>query len=321
MQVLPEVLSPFIGEVAALTAAGLWALASVIYGWLGQQISALALNVLKGCAAIAMLLLTIALTETNFSLNAGIPLAAILPLSLSGVVGIGIGDTAFFKVLNTLGPRRALLLETLAPPLTALLGLFFLQEYLSLQAWLGILITIAGVAWVLSERTASLSYAFNPDLLKQGLAWAFVAEICQATGILLSRSVFLEMEISPLWSSLVRISAGTFTALLLFGFQRRGVKLDPLQTVQQIQKRFTPRLLVGILLGAFGGTFLGIWLQQTAVKYTLAGIAQTLSATSPLFAIPIAVVCGEAVSLRSILGAIVSIIGIGVLFSAASGMF
>ncbi|MEY2976481.1 MAG: hypothetical protein RLZZ435_618, partial [Cyanobacteriota bacterium] len=97
MQVLPEVLSPFIGEVAALTAAGLWALASVIYGWLGQQISALALNVLKGCAAIAMLLLT-----------------------------------------------------------------------------------IAGVAWVLSERTASLSYAFNPDLLKQGLAWAFVAEICQA---------------------------------------------------------------------------------------------------------------------------------------------
>jgi drug/metabolite transporter (DMT)-like permease len=237
MQVLPEVLSPFIGEVAALTAAGLWALASVIYGWLGQQISALALNVLKGCAAIAMLLLT-----------------------------------------------------------------------------------IAGVAWVLSERTASLSYAFNPDLLKQGLAWAFVAEICQATGILLSRSVFLDMEISPLWSSLVRISAGTFTALLLFSFQRPRFSLNPLQTVQRIQKRFTPRLLVGILLAAFGGTFLGIWLQQTAVKYTLAGIAQTLSATSPLFAIPIAVVCREAVSLRSILGAIVSIIGIGVLVSAARGV-
>lgn len=310
-QGLPESLSPVIGEVAALTAAGLWALASVIYGWVGQNVSALALNVLKGFAAIAMLLVTIAFTQ-NFQLE--VPFTAVATLGLSGVVGIGIGDTAFFNVLKNLGPRRALLLETLAPPLTALLGLIFLQEYLSGQAWLGILITVAGVAWVLSERTASLAQSFNPHLLKQGLTWAIVAELCQASGILLSRSVFLETEISPLWSSFIRISAGTFTALILLSWQHRQFNLS---SIPQIKNRFTPRLLLGLVLASFGGTFLGIWLQQTAVKYTLAGIAQTLSATSPLFAIPIAVLCGESVSVRAVLGAIVSILGISLLFSSS----
>lgn len=314
-QVFPESLSPVIGEVAALTAAGLWALASVIYGWVGQKVSALALNVLKGLAAIAMLLLTIAFTQ-NFRLD--VPFTAVATLGFSGVVGIGIGDTAFFNLLKTLGPRRALLLETLAPPLTALLGSIFLQEYLSPQAWLGIVITVAGVAWVLSERTAPFNQGnLSQGMLKQGLAWAAIAELCQASGILLSRSVFLETEISPLWSSFIRISAGTLTALILWSWQHR--QFQRLQRfsqprILQIPNHLSPRLLLGIVVAAFGGTFLGIWLQQTAVKYTLVGIAQTLSATSPLFAIPIAVLCGESVSLRAVLGAIVSILGISLLF-------
>jgi drug/metabolite transporter (DMT)-like permease len=58
-------------------------------------------------------------------------------LALSGVIGIGLGDTAYFAAINRLGPRRALLLETLAPPIAALLALVFLQEALSLRAWLG----------------------------------------------------------------------------------------------------------------------------------------------------------------------------------------
>ena len=65
----------------------------------------------------------------------------------------------------------------------------------------------------------------------------------------------------------------------------------------------------------FIGTFLGIWLQQISLKYTAAGVAQTLFATSPLFVIPIVIFTGERVSLRAILGAMLSLVGVGLLFA------
>ncbi len=69
-----------------------------------------------------------------------------------------------------------------------------------------------------------------------------------------------------------------------------------------------------IFFAAFAGTYLGIWLQQTAIKFTAAGIAQTLGNTSPLFVLPIAIWMGEQVSLRAILGVAITIGGIGLLF-------
>jgi len=47
------------GEVTALAAACLWAVASVVYGLLGQRIPPMQLSLMKGIIAIALLLLTI----------------------------------------------------------------------------------------------------------------------------------------------------------------------------------------------------------------------------------------------------------------------
>ena len=137
------------GEVAALTAAFLWALSTVIFGQLGKSLSPLILNLAKGGIAIALIVFTLIIQQ---NLQPQLPSMAIFWLMLSGVVGIGLGDTAFFKAINYLGARRALLLETLAPPLTALIALIFLQERLGATAWCGIFLTVGGVAWVISER-------------------------------------------------------------------------------------------------------------------------------------------------------------------------
>jgi drug/metabolite transporter (DMT)-like permease len=113
------------GEVAALTAAFLWALSTVIFGQLGKSISPLVLNLAKGAIAIALIILTLVIQQ---NLQPQLPPAAIFWLMLSGVVGIGLGDTAYFKSINHFGARRALLMETLAPPLTALMALFFCKK-------------------------------------------------------------------------------------------------------------------------------------------------------------------------------------------------
>ena len=70
------------------------------------------------------------------------------------------------------------------------------------------------------------------------------------------------------------------------------------------------QVLGASFFAAFFGTYLAILLQQTALKFTAAGIAQTLAATSPLFVLPIAVWLGELVTVRAVLGVLVAIAGI-----------
>ncbi|MEB3358092.1 MAG: DMT family transporter [Synechococcales bacterium] len=297
-----ETITEFRGELAALGAAWIWAIASVIYVGVGRQIPSMVLNLTKGLVAIALILLTLRLR--------GDSLPGTTPLTLgllvgSGIIGIGIGDTAFFEALNSLGARRALLMEALAPPLTTLLALVLLSEMLDWRAYLGIVLTVAGVAWVIVERTPNA--AANKLHLKQGIGFGLVAALCQALGSVMSRAALADSAISPLWSSLIRLAAGSGVLVLWLAVQRQHLAgFKPLRS---------PRLFAIIASTAFASTFLAIWLQQTALKFTAAGIAQALSATSPLFVLPIAALLGDRVSLRAVAGVLIALGGIWLLFS------
>lgn len=305
---LNSLIVDFRGELAALSAALIWALASVVYISLGKQLSPLVLNLSKSAIAVVLILLTLGL-RGDF-LPDTTP-AAVGLLILSGVIGIGFGDTAFFEALNCLGARRCLLMEALAPPLTALLALIFLGEQLTALSYLGIGLTVAGVSWVIVERV--------PDRVERssdrgqgnfrplrGIGFGMIAALGQAGGSVMSRAALAGTEISPLWSSLIRLVAGVAVLLVWTVIQQRGKQgFRPLRS---------PRLLAILTLAAFFSTYLAIWLQQTAFKFTAAGIAQALSATSPLFVIPVAMWMGDRVSPRAILGVLITLGGVWLLF-------
>ncbi|MEO1523482.1 MAG: DMT family transporter [Cyanobacteria bacterium J06633_2] len=298
---MTSIFSDFRGELAALAAACIWAISSTIYAGFGRQLSPTVLNLTKGAVAIAFILLTLWLRGEGW---AEARLVDVLLLTGSGIIGITIGDTAFFSALNCLGARRALLMESLAPPLAAILALIFLSEVLSWGAYLGIVLTVMGVAWVVIERTPDTTQ--KKLQLKAGIFFGFVAALCQAAGAALSRAALADTDISPLWSSLIRIVAGAGCLLVWMMWNRPA-----LQTLDRLR---SPKILVIIAATAFASTFLAIWLQQTALKYTATGIAQALSATSPLFVIPLAAWVGDRITFRAVLGAIVALIGIWILF-------
>ncbi|NJK75622.1 MAG: DMT family transporter [Richelia sp. CSU_2_1] len=291
-------MTSFTGELAALAAAFVWALSSTIWQRVGQQIPAVVMNFLKGAIALFFLLSTILILGKSWpAINTNI-LAMLL---VSGVLGIGIGDTAWFVVLKYLGARRALLLETLSPPLTALFSLIFLQENLSLVACTGILLTICGVAWVIAERTAETDLPSKQIWL--GLGVSLLGQTSHAAGAVLSRAAFNQIDIDPLWTASLRLSGGM--AVMLFFLNRTNTA-----TLKHLK---LPKILAATIIAAFLGTYLGIFLQQTSLKYAPAGIAQALSSTSPLFVLPLAWLAGEKVSLRAVLGAAGAIAGIGLL--------
>ncbi|GET36440.1 DMT family transporter [Microseira wollei] len=300
------------GELAALLAAFLWAAASTVYSHLGQKIPPLELNLLKGVVAIAFLIVTLAiqgewLPELNW--------VAISFLLTSGIFGIGIGDTAFFWAINLLGARRTLLLKTLTSPLVALLALIFLQETLTPTDWCGILLTLLGIAWVISERVSATTDTTNHFL--QGIGWAIVATLADATGAILSRAALTQSNITPMWSTLLRLSAGVLVLLLWLLVKSRGETNNLSPTFTPLDKAGwgeSPKLLGIIAITSFFSTYLGIFLQQISLKFTAAGIAQTLGATSPLFVLPLAIWMGEKVSLRAFLGVLVALAGVWLLF-------
>ncbi len=298
---LSLLLTNYPGELAALSAACLWAMSSAVYARIGQRIPPLELNLLKGTIAIALLVFTLCLQS---NLQTTIAPTTLCLLLLSGVLGIGLGDTAFFVTLNYLGVRRALLMEALAPPVTAVLALIFLQEGLSLRAWCGILLTVLGVTWVVTERVPNANQ--HPIHLVRGISFGVLAAIALASGAVLSRAVLATTNISPLWAALLRLIGGMLI-LLPWAWQRQK------QSHFQFKTLYSTRIIGAIFFAAFAGTYLGIWLQQTALKFTAAGIALTLTNTSPLFVIPVAICMGERVSLRAILGVVIALSGIAVL--------
>jgi drug/metabolite transporter (DMT)-like permease len=289
------------GELAALTAAFLWAISSVIYRHLGQRTHPLLLNFLKGAIATGFLAATVLLLGRPWPT---VPIGAFGLLLLSGAIGIGLGDTAYFAALNQIGARQTLLIRVLAPPISACGSALFLREQLPLTAWAGIAITIVGVAWVVRDRTTVASETAIP-LQQKGVIFALLATLGDAIGAVLSRMALSQTTIEPLWGALLRLFGGTIVVGVLLWGQRRSL---PLPSKHQTQK-----VIQSVLVVAFFSTYLGIWLQQIALKLTSAGVVQTLGATSPLFVLPIVLWQGERLGWQAVIGSVVAIGGVAML--------
>lgn len=294
--------SPFGGGLAALTAAFLWALASVWFTRLGSHLSVIEVNFLKGLLALILLVITLYLSGGGLQ---SIPANALGLLLVSGVIGITLGDSAYLQALQHLGPRRTLLLATLAPPMVGLIAWGVLGETLKWTAWLGILLTVAGIAWVILERTPDSAPAFN---LKLGLLFGFLAALSQSVALVLSRVALTRTSIDSLQSTILRLAAAV-VALAAWSLLRRRPLLS--RSVFQAQ----PHLWTTLAAATFIGTYLAMWLQQVSISLAPAGIVQTLLSASPLFILPIAALQGQKITPCAVLGALLALSGVALLFT------
>lgn len=315
------------GELAALSAAAVWAIASLMFTRLSSDFGAIVMNYLKCVIAVVLMMVTFLILEgslwpTTMSWsNLGI-------LAVSGLVGLTIGDTAFFNALTRIGPRRALLLMALSPPTTALLAVPFLGEPITLRLGAGMLLTLGGVVWVILERTEPVESEAGPAqqadpledqpqnqpedqpedqarVVVSGILFALLAMLCQSAGNVLTR--LGAVADSPLAISIVRLSAGIVGLFIIIGATGRLS-----QTLEPFKKARSAWVLV---VATFLGTYLGIWLLNAGLKYSFAGIAATLSSTSPIFVLPLAFfIQKEKLSFRSVAGAFIAVSGVAIIF-------
>ena len=291
-------LASVLGQLAALTAAAFWAVASILYHRAGAHFSALQMNLIKGAIASPLLFGMSALLGAPLVFSAGLWL-----LALSGVIGITVGDSCHFAALRRLGPWHAMLLEYLAPPLAAFMAWLFLNDGLSGIEIIGAFVTLLGVLLVVTERAPNQ----QPSLSISGLLFGCGAALCQATGLVMAFSVLQNDVIDPLSAAFIRLAAGSILLALIVGISQRHA----FQAIFRQCRAINPLPLLGAI---FFGTFLAIWLQQLSIAHINPGLTQTLLSTAPLFLIPISLLKKQKITVRSLFGALVSLGGIAILF-------
>ena len=290
-----------IGEIAGLSAAMLWAFSSLLYAetkltaW-GMNFSKIAIAV---CILFVQLLILAVWNETSvLSANA----QAWGWLGVSGLIGLTIGDTCYFRSLQILGARRCLIVTTTAPVFAAVLGWLLLGEALLWISVAGIAMTLAGIFWVILDGDGrDEEPGHYPGSQRAGIWYGVAASLCQAGGAVAAK---LGMEnLGALEATFVRmLLAGVFAMIVIVAQQQLRSTLSQL---------FRWQLLKGFLPAVLCGTWLGVWFSQVAFKFADVGIAQTLLATCPLFAIPmVRMKYGTRITPTAIIGSMVAVIGI-----------
>lgn len=239
-----------------------------------------------------------------------VPLQSVAWLFGSGIVGLSLGDGAYFKAILSIGVRRSLLLLSMAPVFTALGGALFLDEALLPRDGAGILAVVVGVALVVYEqqapRDAAVTLEAPPKLSFVGLLFALGAAVGQAAGGLMSRKG-MAGGMSALDASLIRLPGGLVGILVLAG-STGGLG----NTVRALRR---PRLFAAIAGASVIGTFFGIWLSQYAIGHASStAVASTLMAMSPVFALPLGYFLNrERITLRALSGTIAAVGGLALL--------
>lgn len=289
------------GEFAGLTAAGLWALASLLYG--RTRLTAFGMNYGKSVIASGMLLIHLIVV----SLLNGTPLfraggAAWLWLSFSGLTGIVAGDTFYFRSLQILGARRALVVATTSPLFAALLGWLLLGEVLSAFCMMGIVLTLSGVCVVtLDRRAVTEAPGLYPGTLADGVTIGIAGAWFNAAGAVASR--FAMAGTDPVEAAFIRILVAALASAAMVAAAGRFRDATARIVSRDVLPRFFPAVLCG--------TWLGIWLSQVAYKYSPVAIATTLTSTTPVFAIPLVwIFLGQRTTLRGFLGTLIAVIGV-----------
>jgi drug/metabolite transporter (DMT)-like permease len=290
-----------LGEAMALGSAATWAFGVILARQLGGTLPPAALNLFKNGLVLAVLA-PLALASTHGQLPMLTGTQVVLSL-ISGVMGIAIADTLYFRALNELGAGRMGVVGNLYSPLVLVLGFAFLGERLGPWQWLGFALVAGGV--VLVARPPR-QWQAHPTHTARGVMIGLVSIALMAVSIVMLKHV---LEAQPLlWITLLRL-AGAVTGLLL------------LRVWPRMRRHFHfvaaavpwPRLVVAALCGQ--GLSMVLWLG--GYKYAPAAVAAILNESASVFLVILgALWLREPLGRRAVGGVALTFTGIACMLAA-----
>lgn len=296
----------FIGELAALATSFLFAMTALIFTKTGHMVGSQVTNRMRLMFALIYLVIL-----NSILFREPLPFSAEssrwIWLSLSGIIGLSLGDAFLFQSLVSVGPRLGSLLLSLAPIFGSIIAWIFFGESLTFLQITGIMLALTGIAWVV------LSHEEPPNTphghTSRGMLFGVLAGLGQAVGLVLSKQGMFG-EFSPFQANAIRMLAA-----VIFIWAWTALEGKTGATIRALREK--PRAIPLIALGAVMGPLLGVSASLLAVQHAEVGVASTLMALPPVIILPISYfVFKEKIGWQAILGTVLAIAGVAVLFLA-----
>ena len=312
----------YIGELISLGVAALWTVSALAAEIASKRMGVYVLNVWRMLLALllSMLLMWVA-TGQPLPLNAG--WQAWAWLLASGFVGYFLGDWCLFNSYLTIGSRFGQLFMTLAPAFTAFFAWTMIGQRLSWHALLAMAVTLGGIGVAVTDSRGTEDG--NP-LPRRGILFGLGAALGQGLGLVLSKigldhyvanvtaAELADTEgVLPFGSNLIRCIAGLVCYSAWLWMRNRAKSRHDERTFWGVVS--DRRAMLAMVMTVFSGPFIGVGLSLTAVQYTAAGIASTLMAMTPvLILLPSRWLFHQPITLRAVLGAMISCVGVSLFF-------
>lgn len=287
------------GQFAAVGTAILWTFSALAWTAAGRRIGSLAVSFIRLPIACAMLAVYgLAVRGQPFPTDAS-PRAWLI-LGVSGFFGFFLSDVCLFKAFLMIGPRLALLILSLTPPMAAVLASLTLGDHLAIKDWGAMAVTLIGIGVVVLEQPEGGGQTWQRPVL--GLVLAIVAAAAQAVSIVLLKEGMADCNDAAA-ATFIRGIVGVIGYIVLITAVGRWKP-----TLAALGDW---RAMGTLSFGALVGPFVGVVLYAVALKYCSAGIVATITATMPVLILPFAVFLHhERVTLRAAIGAAISVAGV-----------
>jgi drug/metabolite transporter (DMT)-like permease len=298
------------GEAKALLAAFIWALTIIVLTSQTRRIGAISLNVVRGIFGGLFLLAILPFTSAGGELH-DMSAATAVAMVGSGILIFCIGDSLYFLSLPALGASIAVpLAESSYPLITFLIAWLWLGEALSPVFLIGSCFVVIGIIFLSGE-------ARHPPLIDgldgtdsdpvPGLRPRWRVGIPLVAGVAITWAIGTVWfkagsgNLGPLSASVLRITPAVILLAPLAHRLPHGLELRSYSRADFIGAAFT---------GIFGVGVAGL-LHVAAIQEIGASRTSILTATIPLFTLPLAVVfLHERVTPRVVLGTVACVIGL-----------
>jgi DME family drug/metabolite transporter len=294
-----------IGELAALGAAVSWTISALLYRRALVSTRPLSANVVRlvlTCGSLLVFLIGVG----KFGVLLDLSLDVVVLACVSGIIGLGVGDTLYMVSLRSIGVGRAVPITCTYPLFNLLWAVFLVGEPLTLSVVFGAVTIVLGI-WLVAREQGARSVEDKKGVVFKGSLVALVAAVAWSVSITMINLAVKEapdldhaFAINTL--RVIGIAASLLVVSLFidrnFGFLKVGRSA-----------------LIALLVGGIVALGIGWFFLTYSFTVTLESRAVPISSTTPLFSTLVAVaLLHESLTVKNALGSVLIVLGIFMIF-------
>jgi drug/metabolite transporter (DMT)-like permease len=264
-----------IGELAALGAALSWAIAPILYRSALANTKPVSANIVR-CSINGAVLVAVLLAGGLAGWLTALPIWVIVLTVVSGVIGLGVGDTLYLYGIKALGVSRAVPLASSYPLFSFIWSILLLGQPIIFTAIVGAALILLGIYLLTRPKTEETTLTRRAVAL--GLAASLATALVWSLGITLMNAAVMAANVTSIKANyaIVTVRIASLGILLLSA----SPLIDRDRGFLKIKRRDVALLCIGGLVANGVG-----WLMMNySFTQIMASQAIPISSTSPLFA-------------------------------------